>query len=512
MRTAIPRMLAFALLIGLLASVTVQAAYDLTTYSATTANGAGAPGRYIVNLGITEGRTTPIGSWSTLTGIYEFACRAGNANNGQFYRMNDGLTNGAGNSINTYGGNPNIFGYNFKRSVTVETFDYYETDLWGDCRFTNQPQVEVKLAMNGAWVPVTCSCTPAYNTNFSSHTGTTLRYRLALATPTNCWGIRINDYARPTANFAGFTELTVNGNVGQIKFTENLARAADAAPFLSKTNSGVAANINDGDMTTKVDTFGSSVTDYVGVTWAAVKSGVVAVGVTHCWFSDGGEFGSNVVVQYTTDGTTWQNASGQDLGAWLNDWPRLRVWRNTWGGGDWRGGFMITFDRLDNIKGIRLYGMPGLTVSDAGSGFIGVYEFEVFKQLSANEPVIVITTPAPVVVSPLVTSTTIDGTNENIVGSMLWVNAAVPGISNWFSRSGASWSALITGLQYGNNVITVWGTNVSAVATSAAITITRDPRTPVLSVLPDTQWYENPVTSVNVSGTVTNGIGAVQWN
>lgn len=158
---------------------------------------------------------------------------------------------------------------------------------------------------------------------------------------------------------------------------------------------GVGANINDGSLSTRVDTWNSTNTDplsYVGIVWSQPAAGTVArLELTLATFQDGGWFGPNNMspgpggplsptylaepeVQVTTDGGTTWNTVGHtsDYLTALNG--------HGIGGGAFPNPSSVTATFLlntpaTNIDGIRLIGSEG---GIASGGFLGVFELAVF--------------------------------------------------------------------------------------------------------------------------------------
>jgi hypothetical protein len=163
-------------------------------------------------------------------------------------------------------------------------------------------------------------------------------------------------------------------------------------------HAGTSTNINDGDLTTRADTFNGGITDpasFVGVLWPQVITNtIVKLDLTLATFVDGGWFGVNNAgpgaggllnsnylvtpsVQVTADGgTTWTNVpfssdyftvlNGHGVGGGANPNPTSAT-----------TSFTITNSVLgtygiSGINGIRLIGAEGGTAS---GGFIGVFEF-----------------------------------------------------------------------------------------------------------------------------------------
>jgi hypothetical protein len=82
-------------------------------------------------------------------------------------------------------------------------------------------------------------------------------------------------------------------------------------------------------------------------------------------------------------------------------------------------------------------------------------------------------TNEPLILADETTSATIGGTNVNISGNMGWVIGSRPGTTNWFTRSGGSFSVTVTGLEPGANIAAVVGTNTAGHWAADTITVMR---------------------------------------
>ena len=160
------------------------------------------------------------------------------------------------------------------------------------------------------------------------------------------------------------------------------------------SNAGVATNVNDKNLTTRVDTWnnaGTGTASYVGVLFSSPRTDLVqSVSLSTAAFFDGGWFGPNnagpgaegtlspnhlvaPTLQVTTDGgTTWQDV------ATTNDYvSQLEGTTLPVAFGPPTAARTATFtvaSPLTGINGIRLIGNEGGTAS---GGFIGVFEFGV---------------------------------------------------------------------------------------------------------------------------------------
>jgi len=196
-------------------------------------------------------------------------------------------------------------------------------------------------------------------------------------------GTNPNDPASTPAN------LAVQGTA--IIGTEDLSSGTDTPV----ANAGLAININDEDLASRVDTWNGGSLDtlsFVGIVWSTLPTNPVARLQLHlATFFDGGWFGVNNLgpgsggflstnlhleqprVQASGDGITWTNVTftsdypialeGHPLPAMDFGAPTLAT-----------AHFQLT-PPLTNISGIRVIGTEGGTAS---GGFLGVFELGVF--------------------------------------------------------------------------------------------------------------------------------------
>lgn len=107
----------------------------------------------------------------------------------------------------------------------------------------------------------------------------------------------------------------------------------------------------------------------------APHDNVGAIGITFKTFWDGGWFElDSMKVQYTTDGgATWHDVTGLDMGRYPDDLDYLinvAFWEEA-------VPYLWTFDEVDGVNGIRIYGAPGAIGPDY-EHFVGALELEVF--------------------------------------------------------------------------------------------------------------------------------------
>jgi hypothetical protein len=171
-------------------------------------------------------------------------------------------------------------------------------------------------------------------------------------------------------------------DIGTTDLSNNLASPANGAtPIIKVEHGGTAANLTDGNPTTRVDTYLATETidtgpevveDYCGVTWATPRHRISAVGIGFASFGDGGwldDCVSPVRVEYRTGGGGWIPVTGLNKGRFPDMWQRM--W---WG--SCQIGWLFRFDELYYVDAIRVIGQ-GNSQAD-GNGFMGCYEFEVF--------------------------------------------------------------------------------------------------------------------------------------
>jgi hypothetical protein len=160
-------------------------------------------------------------------------------------------------------------------------------------------------------------------------------------------------------------------------------------------NAGTAANINDGNLNTRVDNYGRvEPVSFVGILWdEPMTNNVIDLQLTHTLFSNGGWFGvggtdpgagglltdQHLVeprVEITTDGgQTWT------VPFYTSDYFAVLTGTGI-GGGSFpnpnRATATFTIEPVRDINGIRLVGPHGGTAS---GGFLGVFELAVHTDL-----------------------------------------------------------------------------------------------------------------------------------
>lgn len=170
--------------------------------------------------------------------------------------------------------------------------------------------------------------------------------------------------------------------------------AGDTGAETPYANSGVFANVNDLDLTTRVDTYNGGqapTASYVGILWdQPISDPIARLKLSLAVFFDGGWFGPNnlgpgaggvlsadyltePVVQVTTDhGTTWTtvpHTSDYLTALEGHPLPAVAFGAPTTG----QATFVLTQPQ-SNLDGIRLLGSEGGTAS---AGFLGVFELGV---------------------------------------------------------------------------------------------------------------------------------------
>lgn len=197
--------------------------------------------------------------------------------------------------------------------------------------------------------------------------------------------------------FIGVTEFAISAQRGmptniaqQGTGIIGFAAANDTSLGTLHANAGVASNINDKNVATRVDTFGSGTGnpfDFVGLTFNEPQFDVNGIAINHAIFFDGGWFGQagtgpgsggvlsegdllEPTVQISLDGVTWFDIpSESNYLDQLIGHPLPTV--------DFGAPTSVTatfeFDAPDGIMGIRLFGQGGGAAD--GNGFIGVFEF-----------------------------------------------------------------------------------------------------------------------------------------
>lgn len=360
----------------------------------------GLQSKYVVGLGRAFSDTVIPGK--APMGVVEISL--GRGNGGPWWQLNDGVTD-ASQNVNSFAASnlngEDFLGYEFKAPIQdISQIQWTNRAFVDGGTFNAEPRVEIlnaPVAEGGVWTPIGVSFNTPYNTGLGTN-----QIRSYIITPndpslTNVWGVRI--IGAPNASLApgpdpdGFiasTELNIQGGFGlPVRFDNNLALQSNGGTaIINHAQTGNPGAINDGNLFTREQTFGAGSTpeDFVGITWQTPQFEVGAVGVTFKRFVDGGLFDPNNPprIEYTTDGMTWETATGLDMMRYLEIAPHLINFGNP-GGTSFppEQSFLFTFDQLQGITGIRMIGAPEGSVD--GNGFIGVFEFEVF-QTDVPEP------------------------------------------------------------------------------------------------------------------------------
>ncbi|MCB1125814.1 MAG: hypothetical protein KDM81_04920 [Verrucomicrobiae bacterium] len=214
-------------------------------------------------------------------------------------------------------------------------------------------------------------------------------------------GLEVAAGTDPTSRSSSPTNVALLGT--GIIGTRVQVDTGDVTPW---ANSGGVANINDADLTTRVDTYNGAGTDtasYVGILWEQPLTRKVArLELSLAIFFDGGWFGVNGVgpgsggalaaanhliaptLEATSDGgATWFSvACTTDYLAALDSHPLPAV--DFGAPTTATAGFELN-EPLAGIDGIRLIGSEGGTAS---GGFLGVFELSVHAEpVSVAEPV-----------------------------------------------------------------------------------------------------------------------------
>lgn len=166
-------------------------------------------------------------------------------------------------------------------------------------------------------------------------------------------------------------------------------------------HAGSVANVNDGNLATRTDTWGGAASDvpydYVGVTWPEpIADEVETVRLTMATFFDGGWFGSGGAgsgraltaddvlpvpkIQFTSGGTWF------DLPGVVTDYAATMEGHNIGGGAFPNPSTAPTVEftlasPLSGIDGIRVFGEGGGNAGADSGGFLGVFELEVYSAI-----------------------------------------------------------------------------------------------------------------------------------
>ncbi|MBN1852295.1 MAG: PEP-CTERM sorting domain-containing protein [Pirellulales bacterium] len=349
-------------------------AADLTTFSNTNVEA-----RYTTSLGIDYGDTIGNGG----QGLYDYASDRGNGE--PWWLMNNGDPY---SNVNTYGGTTaeDFAGYQFKLPASITEINY-SNRIYGDGgTFASTPRVEVlrnaPIKEGGVWEEIAVSWSAPYdNTFMNGHRQYTITPTMATG---NVWGVRLigapqSGPAGDSGGWIGVGELQVSGDLpiaNQIDLQNNLA--LNQPTIWSHTQWAEPWCLNDGNFESwsyETTWGGTDENDYFGVLLDSPKENVAAIGVTFKTFWDGGWFELDTMkVQYTTDGgTTWVDVTGLDMGRYPDDLDYLINVAN------WAevAPFLWTFDPIDGVNGVRIYGPPGGINPDV-EHFVGAEELEIF--------------------------------------------------------------------------------------------------------------------------------------
>ncbi len=190
------------------------------------------------------------------------------------------------------------------------------------------------------------------------------------------------------------------------------------------------------------------------------------------------------------------NIAGQ-LG-WVND---RHVEATNW----FVAGFATTINNLE--YGDNIITVFGTNIYHHTTNDTAVIHRETFAEV---HPFIDITNAPPVIPYPM-TKAEISGTNLNVAGQLGWVNNQHSDTTNWFV---AGFVTTINNLEYGNNQITVLGTNRYGHATNDTIAIHRETFAevhPFIDITNAPEVVAYPLTTAEISGTNLNIAGQLGW-
>ncbi|MFO1499272.1 MAG: binary toxin-like calcium binding domain-containing protein [Verrucomicrobiota bacterium] len=215
----------------------------------------------------------------------------------------------------------------------------------------------------------------------------------------------VNLGSNPSSAASTPTDIALLGT-GILGTKESVETGAETPVF----NAGAAANINDGNLNTRVDTWNSGGADtasFVGILWPQpVTKSIIRLELSLAVFFDGGWFGVNSegpgtggvlspgdylvepIVQVSTNGgTSWSTvAATSDYLTALNQHPLPTVDF----GDPTRATAKFTLAQPQTgINGIRLLGSEGGTAS---SGFLGVFELAVITDLASSSDLTLVNT------------------------------------------------------------------------------------------------------------------------
>lgn len=135
-----------------------------------------------------------------------------------------------------------------------------------------------------------------------------------------------------------------------------------------------------------------------------------------------------------------------------------------------------------------------------------------YNSVPETYPLVFITTPDQNV-SATTSQITVDGTNNTHVAGMAWVLSTAPGQTNWFTRTGTSWSVDVTGLEYQYNTLYIAATNTAGQWYSDSIKVYREPLWPHIAIsVPEFLYIRNDINQLQISGVNNvNAVGNFWW-
>ncbi len=370
----------FILVVACAAIASGAFAQDITTVDTPT-------GRYLSVLGKPAGETIVFNQVpaSGITGIYDIASAGGNAGRG--WEMADGVVDPS-NAANTFGdpAATHFQGYMFKHAATITSIDW-SNFVYGDGgTFDATPEVQVYDRGTDTWSPVGVTWDQPYVRDFTLNRLTRM-YNVSLDAPVVADGIRLIGAPNADGGVGGSpngwvatAELTVNGAVDfGVELGADLTDLPGTTAIVNNSQFN-PANLIDNDLNTlETNVFApAGDTDYMGVLFEQPQDSVAGFGLTQKFFPDGGWYDSFTIETYDADSDTWTAVTGLDTGRYYDDQPYLVDRASS---PDWavqvETGYLLTFDPVNDVDGIRIIGDGGGTAF--GDGFSAASEIEVFQ-------------------------------------------------------------------------------------------------------------------------------------
>lgn len=335
-------------------------------------------GRYLSVLGKPDGATTVPGDTGP-TGIHDITSNGGNGERG--FTLTDGNIAPPNGFVTWGAGQPagdHYQGLKFKRPATITGLNWHNFTYGDGGTFAAAPTVEVYDRGSDSWTAVGTTWDVPYDSSFGLGIP---EYNITLNTPVVADGVRLIGAAAPSPGphaFIGTAQLGVQGAVDWgVDLSVDLTDLPNTTPIMNHFQFGEQHWLIDNDLTTYQTTVfaednSQDPNDYAGVLFEQSQSDVAGFGIVFKYFGDGGCFDSFEIQTYDAATDTWTAVTGLDTSTYYDDKTYLTDVATDFV----EAGYLFTFDEVDSIDGIRIYGDGWGTAWD---GFIGASEIEVFQ-------------------------------------------------------------------------------------------------------------------------------------